>query len=615
MNEIKHYVLPEHTNTLYKEEARSSIALTKEVADKINELVDAYNQFSKIDLEWKHEQEGKIRGGILYMKDNLINTLNDLLAILESRGFFETNVKTYTQKLEAQLNNLLSSVSTDGEVIDIRVGADGKVYSTAGESVRTQVENIIDEISSMYSKLFAKELNLTEQGYVAYGNVLNNTDQAKRTGKISCKDYEYVKYNSHLSNAGYVIALYTAGGVLIEEYSKLGASAESVSGIINLKEAGAYYIEASCYGEAYYNDFHCILYNENYIEAQIPKSFSDIISKDYSLSLDGYVALGNVINANANAKRTGRISCKNYRYVKYSAYLTSAGYELALYNAKGEFIEEYSILGSGRFVKDKVVDLTDTGAEYLEVSCYGITNSKNAYCTLYNSDNKEIPTKHKQFLIFGDSITVTASISADGTYIEDADTSWVTYAKDIMQIGSYKNYAKSGARYRDFSGEYLQKLSEQVDLAINDATNNNTDVIVLSLGTNDLDITDSTDTYENAMKVSSVTALDRTKFYQAVRYAMWKLKTKYPTASCFVTTPIQRASREVYTKIYNAIVEMGKRYNFIVIDAYAESGIIRENEVSNGEGVYLKDGLHPNDNGDILLANYYSKVIMNNLNR
>ena len=36
MNEISHFMLPEHTNNLYKNEAISSIELTKTVADKTN---------------------------------------------------------------------------------------------------------------------------------------------------------------------------------------------------------------------------------------------------------------------------------------------------------------------------------------------------------------------------------------------------------------------------------------------------------------------------------------------------------------------------------------------------------------------------------------------------
>ena len=56
MDKITHFMLPENTNTLYKKEARSSIALTKEVADKINEIVDVLNKFSNDDLAWKQEQ-------------------------------------------------------------------------------------------------------------------------------------------------------------------------------------------------------------------------------------------------------------------------------------------------------------------------------------------------------------------------------------------------------------------------------------------------------------------------------------------------------------------------------------------------------------------------------
>lgn len=83
MNRIEHFMLPEHTNKLYTEEAISSISLIRDVADKINELVDAYNHFSKEDLVWKHEQEGRIRKGVLYMKDNLLNSLNELLSLYD----------------------------------------------------------------------------------------------------------------------------------------------------------------------------------------------------------------------------------------------------------------------------------------------------------------------------------------------------------------------------------------------------------------------------------------------------------------------------------------------------------------------------------------------------
>lgn len=86
MNRIKHFVLPEHTNSLYENEALSSIWLTKKVASKINEIVDVLNEFSNDDIKWKQLLEGKINSSVVFMKDNLINSLYDLFVTLKNSG-------------------------------------------------------------------------------------------------------------------------------------------------------------------------------------------------------------------------------------------------------------------------------------------------------------------------------------------------------------------------------------------------------------------------------------------------------------------------------------------------------------------------------------------------
>ena len=86
MERINHYTLPRITTGLYDKEAVSSIHLTKEIAEKINELVDAYNALSNERVTKALEQDGKIAKAVLFMKDNISNSINDLFNTLNASG-------------------------------------------------------------------------------------------------------------------------------------------------------------------------------------------------------------------------------------------------------------------------------------------------------------------------------------------------------------------------------------------------------------------------------------------------------------------------------------------------------------------------------------------------
>lgn len=180
MNNIEHFILPEHTNNLYKNEAISSISLTKEVADKINELVDRYNELSTWNYEKHQEQDGKIRKGIIYMKDNLINTLNDLMELLLKNGFIDERIELYSKTLKEQLDNAISGLTADSEVIDSRVDYTGKVDKTLGEGLRRQFEELF---SQMVNENLFKLKNL-DYGYL-------QTD-----GKLTAKQSTYAVSSS-----------------------------------------------------------------------------------------------------------------------------------------------------------------------------------------------------------------------------------------------------------------------------------------------------------------------------------------------------------------------------------------------------------------------------------
>lgn len=152
IKKIDNFVLSEHTNNLYKKEAGSSIALARDVAKKVNELVDAFNNLNTYELEKVHEQDGKIRKAILYMKDNLLNTINDLLN-LKGDEMMDNAVKEYLGYLQTQLDNLLGSVTTgsttlDIELLDLRVDVNNISHNSAGQSIRANQKKNISYISS-----------------------------------------------------------------------------------------------------------------------------------------------------------------------------------------------------------------------------------------------------------------------------------------------------------------------------------------------------------------------------------------------------------------------------------------------------------------------------------
>ena len=182
-------MLPEHTNTLYEKEAISSISLTKEVAAKINELVDAYNAFSAIDLEWKQTQEGTIRKGVVYMKDHLINALNDLMNLLLRSGYIDDRLREQTALLSARLDSLVGkNLSDDAEIMDARTGFDNVAYETIGSSIRAQITKVVKAITMDNMELIA--------GIISPGSIQSDGTTVASTHVTWCSDF--IPYSGEL---------------------------------------------------------------------------------------------------------------------------------------------------------------------------------------------------------------------------------------------------------------------------------------------------------------------------------------------------------------------------------------------------------------------------------
>jgi lysophospholipase L1-like esterase len=220
----------------------------------------------------------------------------------------------------------------------------------------------------------------------------------------------------------------------------------------------------------------------------------------------------------------------------------------------------------------------------------------------------------RSYLLFGDSITETATVLDDGTYTEGYRSNWPRFFGSMVRASGFVNYAKSGAAYRDRTGltSEWQKISHQITKA--NEHGKTADVVIVAAGTNDG--TDLLGDFATATGKATLGDLDRTKLYEALRWAFWQIRTFWPNATCFVVTPIQRpdVTPESRETMYAAIVSMAQRYNVIVIDGRNESGIVRDFEVAGSAGRDLSDGLHPATSGQEKMARLIAAKVRGALN-
>ena len=341
-------------------------------------------------------------------------------------------------------------------------------------------------------------------------------------------------------------------------------------------------------------------------------------------------------------------------------------YVVLFFDKAGNVLKDISVHGSADKLGHLVFTEEQLRADSFIVQFYASNDTDAAErSTCYFTDFVDVPLMAKMeyiskftytgqplnILIFGDSITDNANITVaddittsyrnrNTTSYIDADGNTVTHPKWAKILERYfrcsdlRNYALSGASYKDAvrsSGNERQNVSYQITLALNDAQNPNgvfptagafvPDIVFFALGTND---GAPNDTYDSAMaktvyKADGVTidydatlaALDTSKFGEAVRKAFMRVRKQWPGALYFCILPLQRVARE-QQPLNELLKQMAQRYSMIVVDGAAEMGIVRDFEVGSSFGAFLKDGLHPNKEGQKLFARLAVNAIKNN---
>lgn len=111
METIEKFTLPKVTEDMFLTEAKSSVALTKEVANKINELVDAYNELNVTRYDVLNDHSASIRQAIVYMKDNLGNTINELFKKMNNNGEIQSILDSIFTSTHVDSLNVLKEQS------------------------------------------------------------------------------------------------------------------------------------------------------------------------------------------------------------------------------------------------------------------------------------------------------------------------------------------------------------------------------------------------------------------------------------------------------------------------------------------------------------------------
>lgn len=201
----------------------------------------------------------------------------------------------------------------------------------------------------------------------------------------------------------------------------------------------------------------------------------------------------------------------------------------------------------------------------------------------------------KKVWFIGDSITEGVGTSCD-------EARFTEVIKRNAKLAEIKNYGISGTRIA--RQQTINPESEHMDVNSYcerfDKMDDGADIVVVFGGTNDYGHGDA----------PFGTSEDRTMdtYCGALHYLMSGLITKFPTATIVFMTPIHREDENVLNEsnhlslkpYVDKIKETAEYYSIPVLDLYAIGGICPD--IPAQKEAFCPDGLHPNDAGNIMIA-------------
>lgn len=204
---------------------------------------------------------------------------------------------------------------------------------------------------------------------------------------------------------------------------------------------------------------------------------------------------------------------------------------------------------------------------------------------------------------FGDRTQVYGGVTYVTQNYDDAD-----FAGISCSLGPTTDPVEIQKRCNKCARVHVQKFISEVT----DGTYPVPDIFVFAMGTNDGTIGTIEDAL-NGKDANDLSAEVRRTMAGGARWAIQKIIETYPNCRVYVSAPIQRADETANEKglqktdILRGICN-GLSVGFF--NTFGECGITEKLET--GTGRYLRDGLHPDTEGQKLMGRYLAKEIRNN---
>ena len=214
--------------------------------------------------------------------------------------------------------------------------------------------------------------------------------------------------------------------------------------------------------------------------------------------------------------------------------------------------------------------------------------------------NMELTGKKINFL--GDSITAGSGTSApDKTFCGVIERKYGSVCRNYG-IGGTRIARQKTPTEEKWDRDFISRVPEM---------DNDADIVVVFGGTNDFGHGDA----------PIGTMSDRTPytFYGALHCLYTALTEKYPGVPIVVLTPLHRITEDIPTgdnkpapvgtlkEYVNIIREVAEYYSLPVLDLFKESGL--QPKIPVIQQKYIPDGLHPNDDGNAILAHKIARFL------